>query len=104
MRRACTIDARGMRMECASGFVSHPGSRRPGVGGSRDGALVVRVRERAVDGRATEAALVALAGALGVQRRVVSLAHGATSRSKVVDVAGDDSVLQAKVARLTAAQ
>jgi hypothetical protein len=29
-----------------------PGSTRPGVGGEHDGALVVRVRERAVDGRA----------------------------------------------------
>ena len=32
----------------------HPGARQPGVGGNHAGALVVRVRERAVDGRATE--------------------------------------------------
>ena len=34
-----------------------PGSARPGVGNEHDGALVVRVSARAVDGKATEAAL-----------------------------------------------
>ena len=38
-----------------------PGSARPGVGGEHDGALVVRVSARAVDGKATEAALAAVA-------------------------------------------
>jgi uncharacterized protein YggU (UPF0235/DUF167 family) len=47
---------------------------------------VVRVAERAVDGRATEAALVALAAALGVRRREVTLVTGATSRTKVAEV------------------
>jgi uncharacterized protein YggU (UPF0235/DUF167 family) len=78
-----------------------PGSRRAGVGGERDGALVVRVRERAVEGRATEAALSALADALDVPRRAVTLVHGATSRTKVVDVEGDDERLEARVAALT---
>ena len=57
-----------------------------GVAGSHDGALVVRVRERAVDGKATEAALRALASALGVKQREVSLIAGGTSRRKIVDV------------------
>lgn len=63
-----------------------PGSGRTVVGGSHDGALVVRVGERAVDGRATEAALAALASALGVRRKEVALVTGATSRTKVVEV------------------
>ena len=63
-----------------------PGSGRTVVGGSHAGALVVRVGERAVDGRATEAALVALASALGLRRREVELVTGATSRTKVVEV------------------
>ena len=46
-----------------------PGSLRPGVGGELDGALVVRVSARAVDGQATAAALAAVAAALGVRRR-----------------------------------
>lgn len=50
-------------------------------------SLVVRVTDRAVDGRATEAALRALAEALGLRRRDVSLVHGATSRTKLVELA-----------------
>jgi uncharacterized protein YggU (UPF0235/DUF167 family) len=64
------------------------------VGGSHDGALVVRVSSPAVDGRATDAALSAVARALGVRRRCVSLVTGATSRTKVVDVQGDDAELR----------
>lgn len=67
-----------------------PGSARPGVGGEHDGALVVRVRERAVDGRATAAALEALATAFGVRRQAVTLVSGASSRRKIVEVAGGD--------------
>ena len=67
-----------------------PGSARPGVGGEHDGALVVRVSAPAVDGRATEAALSAIAAAFGVRRRAVTLVTGATSRTKIVEVAGAD--------------
>ncbi len=78
-----------------------PRSGRTAVGGSRDGALVVRVRPPAVDGRATEAALVALAEALGRRRPEVRLVTGATSRRKVVEVAGG-AELAAVVAGLLA--
>ena len=67
-----------------------PGSSRPGVGGEHDGALVVRVSARAVDGQATVAVLDAVAVAFGVRRRAVTLVAGATSRTKVVEVAGAD--------------
>ena len=63
-----------------------PGSSRPGVGGEHAGRLVVAVRERAVDGRATQAALDGIADALGVPRRRVRLVRGATSRDKLVEV------------------
>ena len=65
-----------------------PGSSRTSVGGSHDGALVVRVTARAVDNAATRAALAAVADAFGVRNRAVSLVSGATSRTKVVDVDG----------------
>ena len=59
------------------------------MGGQYDGALVVRVAARAVDRRATEAALTA-----------VALVTGATSRSEVVEVAGGaEDVLRALLAR-----
>ncbi|WP_034277695.1 DUF167 domain-containing protein [Actinospica robiniae] len=65
-----------------------PGAARTRAGGSYGdaGALVVAVTERAVDGKATAAALAALARALGVPRAAVTLVSGATSRDKVVRV------------------
>jgi uncharacterized protein len=74
-----------------------PGSARPGVGGQHDGALVVRVRERAVDGQATAAALVAIAAAFGVRRSAVTLVAGASSRTKIVDIAGADPAALARL-------
>ena len=67
-----------------------PGSARPGVGGEHDGALVVRVTARAADGRATAAALAAIADAFGVRRPAVTLVAGAASRRKIVEVTGAD--------------
>ena len=69
-----------------------PRAGRTAVGGSHDGALVVRVRPPAVDGRATEAALVALAEALGRRRTELRLVTGATTRRKVVEVVGGDAL------------
>ncbi|MGY5883861.1 DUF167 domain-containing protein [Modestobacter lacusdianchii] len=72
-----------------------PGASRTAVGGEHDGALVVRVTARAVDGRATEAALAAVAAAFGVRRSAVTLVTGATSRSKLVEVdGGTDAALR----------
>jgi uncharacterized protein len=69
-----------------------PGAPRTRVGGMYGEALVVAVTVRAVDGKATEAALVALAEALGVRPRDVRLVTGATSRTKVVEVTGSAQV------------
>lgn len=76
-----------------------PGSPRPGVGGEHDGALVVRVAARAVEGKATATALAAVATAFGVRPRAVILVAGAASRRKILDVAGAD---QAALDRLLA--
>ena len=67
-----------------------PGSALPRVGGEHDGALIVRVSARAVDGRATEAALTAVADSFGVSRSAVRLVAGASSRTKIVDIDADD--------------
>lgn len=77
-----------------------PGSAREAVGGSHDGAVVVRVRERAVDGRANEAAVKALAEELHVPRRAVRIVSGTRSRRKVVEISGDDDEISSGVARL----
>ncbi len=66
-----------------------PGTSRTRVGGRHGDRLVVAVPARAVDGAATEAALVALAEALGVRRRHLRLVSGATSRDKLVEIDPD---------------
>lgn len=77
-----------------------PGSSRTSVGGERDGALVVRVSAPAVEGKATSAALDAVATAFGVRRRAVTLVSGATSRTKIIDVDGaSPAVLDRLLAR-----
>ena len=76
-----------------------PGSARPGVGGEHDGALIVRVTARAVDGKATEAALAAVADSFGVRRSAVCLVSGASSRTKIVDIdISDRGILAALLA------
>ena len=81
-----------------------PGSARPGVGGEHDGALVVRVSAQAVGGKATEAALAAVADSFGVRRSAVRLVTGASSRTKIIDIDADDqhalAALLASPARL----
>ena len=66
-----------------------PGSARTLVRGRNGDALVVSVTAPAVDGKATEAALRAVAGAFGVRRRDVVLVTGVTSRNKVVEISGE---------------
>ena len=70
------------------------------VGGRRGDALVVRVTQPAVDGRATEAALVAVAEALGLRRRDIRLRRGATSRDKVVVIDNPDGELRHRLTGL----
>lgn len=62
------------------------GASRTSVGGDHEGALIVRVPERPVDGKATAAALAAVAAALDLRCRDVELVSGATSRTKIVDI------------------
>ena len=77
-----------------------PGASRTAVGGSYGDALVVRVAARAVEGAATEAAIAALAAALGVRRRQVRLVSGATSRDKVIEVDAPTGEVTLQVERL----
>ncbi len=51
--------------------------------------LVVRVVEAARSGRATEAAIRAVAEALAVPARTVTLLRGATNRRKLLDIQAD---------------
>lgn len=60
-----------------------PGSKKgPRVEVAEDGSLTVYVRERAIEGKATEAVTRVLAEHLGVPKSQVELISGATSRVK----------------------
>lgn len=81
-----------------------PGSSRVRVGGRYDGphgaALVVAVHAPPVDGRATDAAIAALADALRLRRADLSLRSGAASRDKIIAVTDAPPDLADRVARL----
>lgn len=72
----------------------HPGSRSASVGGNHDGALVVQVRARAIDGAATKEVLVVVAEAFNVRPAAVRLVRGATSRRKFLEIDGEDEELE----------
>lgn len=80
-----------------------PGASRTRVGGAMGERLVVAVCAQAVDGAATERALEAVAEAVGVKRRDVTLVTGRTARDKVVDIAGDTTELRVAIERLLGA-
>lgn len=62
-----------------------PGSRAPGIE-QRGDQLIVRVRERAVEGAANAACVRALAGYFNVPPSTVVLVRGERARAKLFDV------------------
>jgi uncharacterized protein YggU (UPF0235/DUF167 family) len=81
-----------------------PGASRVRVGGRHDGphgpALVVAVTAPPVGGRATAAALRALAVALELRPAALTLHVGAASRDKIIAVTDAPPDLAQRVARL----
>lgn len=78
-----------------------PRASRTEVAGTQQGALKVRLQAPPVDGAANEALVEFLADSLGVPRRMVQIVSGASSRTKLVEVAGIDA---GAVTRLAAGQ
>lgn len=84
-----------------------PGASRTKVGGQYgDGSddqgavLIVFVAQRAVDGAATAGVLAAVAKAFGLRRADVELVKGLTTRTKVLELRGDEHALAARLAEL----
>ncbi|HET9342448.1 MAG TPA: DUF167 domain-containing protein [Candidatus Eremiobacteraceae bacterium] len=65
-----------------------PGAKAPGVVVAVDGGIVIRVRERAVEGKANDAVRRAIARAVGVPPSAVALVRGATGRRKLFRIEG----------------
>jgi uncharacterized protein YggU (UPF0235/DUF167 family) len=65
-----------------------PGAGADRIDGVVDGTLRVHVAARPVDGAANEALVRLLASTLGVANGRVAIVHGATARSKVLEIDG----------------
>jgi len=66
-----------------------PAARRAGLTGRlADGTLQVSVTAPPEGGRANAAVAEVVAGALGIRARQVTVARGATSRAKVLEIEG----------------
>jgi uncharacterized protein (TIGR00251 family) len=63
-----------------------PNASRTVVGGTHNGALVVRVASPAEGGKATRSALTVIAETFDVPRHTVTLVRGPASRRKLVDI------------------
>ena len=77
-----------------------PGAKRVFVGGIVGEALAVAVSAPAVEGKANEAVIAAIAEAFGVRKRDVTVLHGHTGRDKVIEITGEPAVLAARLAEL----
>ena len=73
------------------------------MGGTYDGALVVRVTSPAEGQKATRSALAVIAEAFGVSRQSVTLVRGPASRRKLVDIdagGADEEMLTERLRQL----
>jgi uncharacterized protein (TIGR00251 family) len=77
-----------------------PAASRTQVGGALGEALRVRVTAPAVDGRATDAALRAIADAFDVRPHAVTLVHGHASRTKTITIEGETGPLAERLRAL----
>jgi len=71
------------------------------IGRDADGALRLRVRAPARDGKANDAVEALLAARIGIAKSAVRLLRGAATRHKVIEVQGVEK--EALEARITAA-
>ncbi len=76
-----------------------PGASRTETGGEWQGALRIRLAERARDGRANEALRRLLAARLKVPKGAVKIVRGEHSRAKRVEISGV-TVLQVRTLML----
>lgn len=65
-----------------------PNARKTAVVGVLDDVLKIKLAAQPVEGKANEALVKWLAGALGVPRSAVTLTHGQTNKKKLLQVAG----------------
>jgi len=67
-----------------------PRSSKPGIAGTRDGALLVRLQSPPVEGAANAELIEVIAAAFGVPKRDVTIVSGEHSRLKGIKIASID--------------
>ena len=78
-----------------------PRAARDELAGRRaDGVVLVRVTAPPADGEANAAVSAVLAEAFGVGGRAVRLVSGATSRTKLFEIEGDETELRGRLVAL----
>ena len=65
-----------------------PRASKPGIAGTRDGALLVRLNSPPVEGAANSELIQVISDALGVPKRSISIVSGQRSRLKRLRVDG----------------
>jgi uncharacterized protein (TIGR00251 family) len=73
---------------CTISVRVHPGARKNGVTGVHAGAVKISLTTSPTDGRANETLIALLAELLRMPRTRISLASGATNRSKLLRITG----------------
>ena len=73
-----------------------PRASRSAIDGTRDEALLVRVKAAPVEGAANDELIETIARALDVPKRSVTIASGARGRLKRVQVSGIDAATAAR--------
>lgn len=79
-----------------------PNASKPKVGGSYADRLIVAVHEPAVDGRANAAVIEALAEALELRKRSITIVSGETSKRKTItiDISSAEAELVKRISTL----
>lgn len=66
----------------------HPGARQNAITGTHDGSLKISLTTPPTDGRANAALIAFLSDRLNIPRARIELLTGATSRNKMLHIAG----------------
>lgn len=81
-------DIRDSTNGCLLTILAKPRARRTEFAGMHDGALCIRLQAPPIGGKANQELIRFLAEKLRVPRSAISLRHGASSRRKVIAIAG----------------
>jgi uncharacterized protein len=74
-----------------------PNAKKTEIIGVLDDALKLRLQAQPIEGKANEALIRFLAQQLDVPRSAVTITHGLTSKKKLVEVAGVEAAVVARL-------